>query len=164
MNVKDTFKLAPSRDREIIMTREFNARRSLVWDTLTKPELVKRWLLGPDGWTMPVCEIDLRVGGTYRYVWRHAAKATEMSLHGVYREIVPPERIVNTEKFDQPWYPGEAVVTTTLVGHNGRTTLTATIQYDSRETRDTVLKSGMERGVVASYDRLESILAEMLAK
>ena len=164
MNPKDSFKLTASGEREIIMTREFNAPRKLVFDTLTKPELVKRWLLGPEGWTMPICEIDLRVGGAYRYVWRHTAKGTEMGSGGVFREIVPPERIVHTEKFEQPWYPGEAVVTTVLVENNGRTTLTTTILYDSRETRDTVLKSGMERGVVASYDRMDGILAELAAK
>ena len=159
MNAKDTFKITPSGDREIIMTREFNAPRKLVFEPLTRPEYVKRWLLGPEGWTMPICEIDLKVGGTYRYVWRHSAKGTEMSLHGVYREIVPPERIVHTEQFDQPWYPGEALVTYALIERGGHTTLTCTILYDSRETRDMVLKSGMERGVVASYDRLENILA-----
>ena len=164
MKSKDTFKLEPSGDREIIMTREFDAPRHLVFDTLTKPELVKRWLLGPEGWTMPVCEIDLKVGGTYRYIWRHAAKGAEMSLHGVYREITPPECLVHTEQFDQPWYPGEALVTTTLVERNGRTTLTATILYDSCETRNSVLKSGMERGVIASYDRMDGILAELAAK
>ena len=164
MNSKDSFKLTASGEREIVMTRVFDARRSLVFDTLTKPELVKRWLLGPEGWTMPVCEIDLRVGGTYRYVWRHTAKGTEMSLHGVYREIVPPDRLVHTEKFDQPWYPGEALVTNTLVERDGRTTLTCSMLYDSRETRDTVLKSGMERGVVASYNRMDDILAELGAK
>src|SRR3989454_4488921 len=93
-------------DREIAMTRVFDAPRSLVFDAFTKPELVKQWLLGPPGWSMPVCEIDLRVGGTYRYVWRHA-NGNEMGMGGVYREIVAPERIVATQKFDEPWYPGE---------------------------------------------------------
>jgi uncharacterized protein YndB with AHSA1/START domain len=145
------------------MTREFNARRELVFDTLTKPELVRRWLLGPEGWTMPICEIDLRVGGRYRYVWRHTEKGQEMGAGGVFREIAPPERIVHTEKFEQPWYPGEAVVTTVLEEHKGRTRMTATILYDSRETRDSVLKSGMERGVIASYNRMDDILTELAA-
>ena len=92
-------------EREIVMTRAFAAPRTLVFDAFTKPELVKRWLLGPDGWSLPVCEIDLRVGGTYRYVWRHT-NGQEMGMGGVYREIVVPERIVSTEKFDQSWYPG----------------------------------------------------------
>ena len=164
MNAKDTFKLTASGDREIIMTRVFDAPRKLVFDTLTKPEFVNRWLLGPDGWTMPICQIDLKVGGAYRYVWRHDTKGTEMSVGGIYREIAPPERVVHTEKFEQAWYPGEAILTTVLTEQCGRTTLTCTILYDSRETRDTVFKSGMERGVVASYDRLESILTEHAAK
>ena len=159
MNVRDTFKLTPSGEREIIITREFNAPRHLVFDSLTKPELVSRWLLGPAGWTMPICDIDLRVGGSYRYVWRNAGTAAEMGIRGVYREIVPPERIVHTEKFDQAWYPGEAIITTVLTEQNGRTTLTMTILYESRDGRDTALKSGMERGVMASYNRLETILA-----
>src|SRR5687768_6077484 len=93
-------------EREIVITRSFDAPRGLVFDAFTKPELVKQWLLGPDGWSMPVCEIDLKVGGAYRYVWRRDADGSEMGMGGVYREIVPNERIVATEKFDQAWYPG----------------------------------------------------------
>jgi uncharacterized protein YndB with AHSA1/START domain len=150
-------KLTTRGDREIVMTREFAAPRRLVYDAFTKPELVKQWLLGPPGWSMPVCEIDLRVGGAYRYVWRHA-DGKEMGMGGVYREIVPHERILCTELFDEAWYPGESLITTTLVEQGGRTTLTTTILYVSREARDGVLKSGMERGVAASYDRLAELL------
>jgi len=146
-------------DREIAMTRAFNAPRRLVFEALTRPELVKRWLLGPPGWSMPVCEIDLRVGGKYRYVWRRDSDGTDMGMGGVYREIVAPERIVATEKFDQSWYEGEAVGTTTLVEQGGKTTLTQTMLYESKETRDAVLKSPMETGVAASYDRLADALA-----
>lgn len=147
-------------EREILMTREFNAPRDLVFDAFTKPQLVRRWLLGPDGWTMPVCEIDLRVGGSYRYVWRK--DKTEMGLGGTYREVLRPERIVHTEKFDQPWYEGQALVTTTFSEHAGKTTVSMSISYESRQTRDTVLKSGMEKGVARSYERLEEILASQL--
>jgi uncharacterized protein YndB with AHSA1/START domain len=157
----DTEKLqitTPS-DREIAMTRVFAAPRRLVFDALTKPELVKRWLLGPPGWSMPVCEIDLRVGGKYRYVWRRDSDGTDMGMGGVYREIAKPERIVATEKFDQSWYSGEAVGTTRLVEQGGKTTLTQTMLYESRETRDEVLKSPMESGVRASYDRLAELVA-----
>lgn len=152
-------KVAAKGEREIVMTRTFNAPRKLVWDAHTKPELVKRWLLGPPGWTLPVCEIDLRVGGKYRYVWRSDKNGTEMGLGGVYREIAAPERLVNTEKFDQAWYPGEAVDTLILVEESGKTLLTQTMLYESKETRDAVIKSPMESGVRASYDRLEEILA-----
>src|SRR5258708_23569127 len=155
-----TLKLTTPIDREIAMTRVFDAPRRLVFDAFTKPELVKHWLLGPPGWTMPVCEIDLRVGGAYRYVWRNT-NGKEMGMGGIYREIVPQERLVCTELFDDAWYPGESLVTTTLTERGGRTTLTSTMLYVSQEARDGVLKSGMERGVVASYDRLEELLASI---
>jgi len=158
MNNKGTLQVTTPTDREIVMTRVFDAPRHLVFDAHTKPELIKRWLLGPSGWTMPVCDIDLRVGGAYRYVWRNA-KGTEMGMGGVYREIVAPERLVNTERFDEAWYPGEALSTTVFVEKGGKTTLTLTVLYESREARDGVLKSGMETGVGASYDRLSDLLA-----
>jgi uncharacterized protein YndB with AHSA1/START domain len=150
-------------DREIVMTRVFNAPRHLVFEACSKPELVRQWLLGPEGWSMPVCEIDLRVGGSYRYVWRHS-DGREMGMGGVYHEIIIPERVVATEKFDEAWYPGEAVGTMVLVERDGKTTLTQTMLYDSRQTRDAVLKSPMEKGVAASYDRLEKIVTSMPAQ
>lgn len=158
MTTPGNLKLTTRGDREIVITRAFDASRKLVFDAHTKPELVKQWLLGPDGWSMPVCEIDLKVGGKYRYVWRRDKDGTEMGMGGVYREIVAPERLVATEKFDQSWYPGEAVGTFVLVEQGGKTTLTQTMLYESREARDSVLKSGMEKGVVASYDRLAKLL------
>jgi len=151
-------------DRELAMTRVFDAPRNLIFEAFTKPELVRRWLLGPDGWSMPVCEIELKVGGAYRYVWRRDTDGTEMGMGGVYREIVPNQKLVTTEKFDQAWYPGEAVGTIVLAEQAGKTTLTQTVLYQSREARDGVLKSGMETGVARSYDRLEEQLAERLAK
>jgi len=155
-------KLTTRGDREIVMTRVFDAPRSLVFEAFTKPELVRQWLLGPEGWSMPVCEIDLRVGGKYRYVWRHV-KGHEMGMGGVFREIVPPERIVSTEKFDEAWYPGEAVGTVVLTEQGGKTTLTQTVQYQSREAREAVLKSPMESGVAAGYDRLAELLTSTRA-
>ena len=149
---------------EIVMTRVFDAPRRLVFDAMTKPEFIQRWLLGPDGWTMPVCEIDLRVGGKYRYVWRRDKDGKQMATGGIFREIVPPERIVNTEQFEDPWYPGESLVTNLLIEQNGKTTLTCTMLFESKEIRDTVLKSGMERGVAVSYDRLAEILAMSAAR
>jgi uncharacterized protein YndB with AHSA1/START domain len=140
------------------MTRVFDAPRHLVFDALTQPELISQWMLGPPGWSMPVREIDLRVGGAYRYVWRNA-DGTEMGVRGVFREIVPPELLVVTEQWDQPWYPGEGLVTNTLTEQDGKTTLTLTVRYESREARDTVLKTGMTRGIGASYDRLAGLLA-----
>ncbi|MGA8431903.1 MAG: SRPBCC family protein [Candidatus Sulfotelmatobacter sp.] len=159
MKNRGTFSVAAHGDREILVTRAFDAPRSLVFDAYTKPELVRRWLLGPDGWSMPVCEIDLRTGGKYRYVWKNNETGHEMGMGGVYREIIPGERIVATEKFDEAWYPGEAVGTIVLTERAGKTTLTQTILYDSRETRDAVLKSPMQMGLAASYDRLENFLS-----
>ena len=154
----EVLKLTTQDDREIVMTRAFQAPRRLVFDALTKPELVKRWLIGPPGWSMPVCEIDLKVGGSYRYVWRHT-DGKEMGVRGVYRDIVPQERVICTERFDEAWYPGEALLTTTLVEQDGKTTLTSTVLYVSKEARDGVLKSGMENGVAASYDRLAELVS-----
>jgi uncharacterized protein YndB with AHSA1/START domain len=145
-------------EREIVITRVFGAPRRLVFEAYTEPKLLKKWLLGPDGWSLPVCEIDLRVGGKYRYVWKNDTDGREMGMGGVYREVLSPERIVATEKFDDPWYPGEAVVSIVLVERDGRTTLTQTILYDSRQTRDAVLESPMQYGLALSFDRLERVL------
>jgi uncharacterized protein YndB with AHSA1/START domain len=145
-------------DREIAMTRVFNAPRRLVFDAWTKPELVKQWLLGPPGWTMPVCEIDLRVGGRYRFVWR-GPDGAEMGMGGVHKEIVVPERIVNTQLFDQDWTGGETIGTLLLVEHDGKTTVTNSVLYSSKEARDNALKSGMADGVEMGYVRLDKLLA-----
>ena len=148
-------------DREITMTRVFDAPRTMVFDAHTKPELVKRWLGVRAGWTMPVCEIDLRIGGAYRYLWR--GPQGDMGMRGVFREVVRPERIVATEVFDEAWYPGEAVDTTVLVEKGGKTTLTLTVLYASKEARDGVIRSPMASGVSESYDKLADLLAAMPA-
>ena len=145
-------------DLDIVMTRTFDAPRTMVWDALTKPELVKRWLGAMPGWTMPVCDIDLRVGGRYRYLWRHE-KGTEMGMGGEYREVVRPERLVNTEKFDEAWYEGEAVGTIVLTEKAGRTTLSETVRYQSKAVRDGVIAGPMAEGVAKSFDKLEELLA-----
>src|SRR5688572_22129014 len=153
-----TLQITTPSDREITMSREFDAPRQLVYEAFTTPALLKRWLLGPDGWALVVCDLDLRVGGKYRYVWKRDRDGVEMGMGGVYREVVPNERIVSTEVFDDAWYPGEAVGTVTFVERAGRTILTQTVLYESKDARDGVLESGMETGVAASYDRLEKIL------
>jgi uncharacterized protein YndB with AHSA1/START domain len=155
----DTGKLivtVPS-DREIAMTRVFNAPRKLVFDAWTKPELVRRWLLGPPGWTMPVCEIDLKVGGAYRFEWL-GQDGTRMGMGGVYREIVIPERIVNTQLFDVDWTGGETLGTLLFTEQGGKTTLTNSVLYSSREARDAALRTPMAEGVEAGYARLDEIL------
>jgi uncharacterized protein YndB with AHSA1/START domain len=147
-------------EQEIVMVRSFNAPRRLVFKALTTPELVQQWLLGTPGWTMPVCEIDLRVGGRYRFVWR-GPKGEEMGVKGVYREITPPERIVGTEAFEPAWYPGELAFTQSLVEQGDQTTLTMALQYASREARDIAIKTPMDRGVEQSYERMEQILKSL---
>jgi uncharacterized protein YndB with AHSA1/START domain len=165
IQVKDVGKLQVSTpsDRELAMTRVFDAPRSMVFDAWTQPELLRRWLGVFGSWTFAVCEVDLRVGGKYRFVWR-GKDGNEMGMGGVYREIVRPERIVCTEKFDDPWYEGDAIDTTTFVERGGKTTMTTTVLYASKEIRDAVLKSPMESGVAKSYDKLAEVLAAIPAR
>src|SRR5947208_16139547 len=155
-----TLEVTTPTDREIVMTRVFDAPRRLVFDAFTKPELLKRWF-GPRGWSLVVCEVDLKVGGTFRFVLRGPG-GTDLGMRGVYREIVPPERSVHTESFDD--YPGESQVTAVWVEQGGKTMLTVTVLYPSKEVRDAVLKSGMEHGAAESYDKLAELLASTVAQ
>jgi uncharacterized protein YndB with AHSA1/START domain len=155
-----TFKVTTPSDREIHLTRLFDAPRTLVWEAMSKAEHIKRWwgCLG-EGYSVPVCELDLRPGGTWRFVNR--TPTGEMAaFYGVYREIVPPERVVFTEIFE-PFPDAGSVVTSVLTEENGKTRLTVTCLYPSVEVRDMVLKSGMERGAGISYDRLEEVAAAL---
>ncbi|HMI44153.1 MAG TPA: SRPBCC family protein [Gemmatimonadaceae bacterium] len=145
-------------DRELAMIRSFDAPRGLVWDAWTKPELLRQWLGVRGGWTFAVCEVDLKVGGKYRYVWRGPSGA-EMGMGGVFREVAKPELLVATEKFDDSWYEGDAMDTTTFVERGGQTTVTTTVKYASKAVRDAVLKSPMESGVAESYNKLDEVLA-----
>ena len=156
-----TLQISLPSDREIAFTRTFDAPRRLVFDAYTRPELIRRWLLGPPGWTMPVCEVDLKVGGAYRYVWEKAEGTIRMGMGGRYLEIVVPERLVCTEQFDDPWYEGEAVGTIVLAESGARTLLTHSIRYSSKDVRDSVLKSPMESGMRAGYDALDQLLASL---
>jgi uncharacterized protein YndB with AHSA1/START domain len=159
VNNSENLKIEAVGEREIVITRVFDAPRHLVFRAMTEPELVKRWMLGPPGWSMPVCEIDFKVGGKFEYVWR-SDDGMEMKMSGVYREIVPNERIVNTGTFEFgcTHQSGEQVGTAVLVEENGKTTLTSTVVYPSKEARDGTIASGMDKGVAASYDRLEELL------
>ncbi len=152
-----TLKVTTPSDREIAMSRVFDAPRHLVFEAWTKPELVKRWLYGPDDWRLAVCEMDLRVGGATRFVWRDG-DGKEMGMSGVFREIAPPDRLVFTEIWDEDWTGGEALNTIIFTEHTGKTTLTQTVLYSSREARDGALKTGMEHGAAVSYDRLAELL------
>lgn len=155
--------IASPSDREVAITRAFAAGRDLVFDAWTIPALLKRWLHGPEGWRLAVCEIDLKPGGATRYEWRHA-DGRSMGMSGKIREVVRPERVVATEIFDEDWTGGEAVGTVTFVESGGRTIVTQTMLYASREARDGALFSGMETGMEASYRHLDRLLAERPAR
>jgi uncharacterized protein YndB with AHSA1/START domain len=165
MNDTAALKVTTPTDREIVMTRVFDAPRRLVFDAMSKPELLLRWLSGPPGWSMVDCDSDLKVGGAFRHVWRRSDGA-EMAMRGVYRDIVPPERIVRTESFSFGCdaQAGEQVGTLVLTEQGGKTLLTLTVLYPSKEARDATIASGMERGVAASYDRLAELLASAAAR
>ncbi len=159
----NTLKVTTQGDREIVMIRSFNAPRTLVFDAWTKADLMRRWLWGPEECPLVSCETDPRVGGKLRLVWRTSCdrKDGEMVMNGVFRELVRPERLVHTEIFEEDWTGGETVVTTLLTEKAGKTTMTQTILYSSREARDAVLKTPMEQGCAQCYDRLDRLLVSI---
>ena len=154
-----TLNVTTPSERELVMTRVFNAPRALVFDALTTPELVRRWY-GPAGWSLVVCDIDLRVDGGWRFVSRRP-DGKQIGQRGVYREIVRPARIVNTESWED-WNPGELLVTTTLDERGATTTLTITLLFPSQDVRDTLIKSGMTNDAAAVYDKLEDCVMSMV--
>jgi uncharacterized protein YndB with AHSA1/START domain len=159
----DSFKVTTPSDREIRLTRLFDAPRRLVFEAMSKPEHITQWWgrIG-EGYSVPVCEVDLRVGGAWRFVNR-TPKGELVAFYGVYREIAPPERVVFTEIFEQ--FPDtESVVTAVLTEEDGKTRLTASVLYPSRDVRDMVLGTGMARGAAISYDRLEEVVARLKAQ
>jgi uncharacterized protein YndB with AHSA1/START domain len=162
----NTLQVTTPTDREIVMSRVFNAPRQMVWDAMTKPDLIRRWLFGPPGWTMTACEDDARPGGTFRWAWR-GPEGQDMQMRGTYREVVPPApggaggRMVRTESFEFGCVPqaGEQVCTLVVAEHGAKTKLTLTIVYPSKEARDATIASGMAKGVSAGYDKLDEMLA-----
>jgi uncharacterized protein YndB with AHSA1/START domain len=157
-----TFKVSTPSDTEIQLTRLFDAPRHLVFEAMSKPEHIKRWWgnLGA-GYSVPVCEVDLRVGGKWRFVNRHPQGDAE--FYGVYKEVTAPERVVFTEIY-APFPDAESVVTSVLTEESGKTRLTATSKYPSKEVRDMVLSTGMERGAALSYDRLDEVALALGSK
>jgi uncharacterized protein YndB with AHSA1/START domain len=145
-------------DREVVMTRVFDAPRRLVFEAWTSPKHLPHWMLGPEGWTMPVCEIDLRPGGAWHFVWRRA-DGTEMGMRGVYKEIKPPERLVCTESWGGDW--PETINTLVLSEKDGKTTMSQTVLYPSKEARDTAMKTGMKDGASVSFERLADYLRKI---
>jgi len=163
-------------DRDVTVTRAFDAPAQFVWDAHTKPELIKRWLVGSDGWSMPYCMVDLRVGGRYRYVWQNNETGGQFGSYGEHLEVVPVSRIVTSEVMDglapgekidaenPPWGEGEpATNVLTLSEAGGRTTLTLNMTYPSKEIRDMAVESGMTDGMGMGYDRLDDLVVEMAA-
>jgi uncharacterized protein YndB with AHSA1/START domain len=152
-------------DREVRVTRSFNAPRALVYRAFTEPALVQRWLLGPPGWSMPVCEMDVRVGGRYRWRWRSDKDASEFGFAGTFREVQPLSKLVHTEAYDPGTvgdaHPqGEALVSVTFTEDGGVTTVTTLIDFGSKEARDAAVATGMTDGMEQSYQLLDGLLGE----
>jgi len=156
-NASSALTVATPSDREIVMTRVFDAPRHLVFEAWTKPEHLLRWF-GPHSCPLVACEIDFCVGGAWRYILR-GPDGRDMVMRGVYQDITRPERVISTESFDD--YPGESINTMTFSEENGKTTLTTKVLYGSKEVRDAVLRAGMERGAAETYDRLEEHVRNM---
>lgn len=148
-------------DTDILVVRTFAAPREMVWRCFHTPELVTRWLLGPEGWTMPVCEIDARPGGVFRYVWVHP-DGRDLKMSGSYVEVIPPERTVHIENFEEEWAGDPTRVTTLFTEANGVTTVTMTIRFTSLEARDGARATGMTDGMEAGYARLDAMLPELV--
>jgi uncharacterized protein YndB with AHSA1/START domain len=150
-----TLQVSTAGPREVVLTRVFDAPRDLVWEAFTRPDLLKRWF-GPRGWSLDICDLDMRVGGGFRFVL-HGPDGKQMGMRGSYRELQPPVRSVHMESFDG--FPGESQVTAVFTEEGEGTRLTATILYESQEVRDFVVDSGMARGAGECYERLAEMLA-----
>lgn len=152
-------------DAEVMVTRSFKAPRELVYRAYTEPELVKRWLLGPPGWSMPVCEMDVRVGGQFRWRWRSNESGLAFGFMGTFREVEPFSKIVHTEAYEPGTvggtYPGaDAIVTVTFTEDSGVTTVTNLIDFGSKEARDAAVATGMTEGMEQSYQLLARLLTD----
>ena len=150
-------------DSEVKVVRSFRAPRAMVYRAYTEPQLLQRWLLGPPGWSMPVCEMDVRVGGSFRWQWQSDDGAQQFGFSGTFREVQPPARLVHTEAYDPGTvgggYPGEpAIVTVTFLEQAGMTTMTTLVDFGSKEARDGAVATGMTDGMEQSYQLLDGLL------
>jgi uncharacterized protein YndB with AHSA1/START domain len=153
-------------DREVRVVRSFHAPRTLVWEAHTNPAVVRRWMLGPPGWSMPVCEMDVRVGGKYRWRWRSDEDGSEFGFYGEFVEVDAPAKLSHSEMFD----PGDvggtmgegnaAMISVTFTERNGVTTMTSLMDFGSKEGRDAAIGTGMTDGMEQSYQLLDALLAE----
>lgn len=159
--MQGSLKITTPSDREIVMTRSFNAPRHLVYKAMTTPDLIRRWLFLPPGWEMTACVEDVRVGGKFSWEWNGPDGKPAMKLHGAYREVVPNQKIVRTESFEFGCQAqeGEQLGTMEFTEQGGITTVKITVIYPNKESRDATLASGMEHGVSTGYDNLERLLA-----
>lgn len=161
----ETARVSLPSDHEVSVVRTFNAPRALVYEAYTTPALMQRWLLGPPGWTMPVCEMDVRVGGTFQWRWRSDEDGSEFGFHGEFLEVEAPVKLRHTENFD-PGHTGEdmgggqAMITVRFSERSGVTTVTTLMDYGSKEARDAALSTGMTDGMEISYQMLDGLLAE----
>lgn len=162
MNKTGAISVTTRGDREIVVTRAFDAPGARAWEAMTTPALIRRWLFLPEGWTMTKCEEDIRVGGSFLWEWAGPDGARAMTLSGVYREVVPGARLSRSEVFDivGPGRMPEQISTVEFVEQGGKTIVRVTILFPSKEARDGMLASGMEQGMGAGYDRLAAMLAE----
>lgn len=160
MTTQGKLKITLPDDKTILFVRAFDAPSELVWRALSDPALLRKWMYCPDGWTMTTCEDDVRVGGGFRWAWS-GPNNFAMTMHGTYRDVVRPERMVRTETFDTGCeaQAGEQLVTLVLAETAGKTTMTLTVRYPSKAARDAALKTGMEHGMATGYDQLDGLLA-----
>jgi uncharacterized protein YndB with AHSA1/START domain len=149
-------KVTTPSDREVVVTRVVKAPRRLVFDAFTSPEHLPHWM-GRRDWSMVVCEIDLRPGGAYRYVWR-GPDGAELVITGVYQEVAPPERLVSTDVWEG--WP-ETLTALILTEEDGKTTITNTVRYPSKDARDAALRTGMTEGMAAGFERLDEYVRTM---
>jgi uncharacterized protein YndB with AHSA1/START domain len=166
MTIVETAQVTTPSDREVQVVRSFKAPAALVYRAFTEPDLVRRWMLGPPGWSMPVCEMDVRVGGAYRWRWRSDEDGSEFGFRGSFREVQPPVRLVHTEAYDPGTvgggYPGQAALVTTSFSEDaGVTTMTTLIDFGSKEARDAAVATGMTDGMEQSYALLDGVLGEV---
>ena len=164
--------VATPSDTTILFTRSFNAPRALVWDAMVRPDLVQRWMFCPPGWSWAECAMDVRVGGKFRWAWKGVDGRLALSIWGEYREVLPPARVVHTERMEmgpgagacgpeggsaEPW---ELLAALDLVEKNNVTTMTMTLTFSSRQARDMAMASGMEHGMEAGYQTLDGLLSQ----
>jgi uncharacterized protein YndB with AHSA1/START domain len=161
----DTARVSLPSDREVRVERAFKAPRALVYEAHTTPALLQRWMLGPPGWTMPVCEMDVRVGGKYRWRWRSVEDGKEFGFHGEYREVQAPVRLVHTEIYDPGDVGGEmgdeALIVVEFSESAGVTIVTSVMDFGSKEARDAAMATGMTDGMEMSHQQLDALLADI---